>query len=1014
MANTDVKIEIYKKAEIQGTLDMYAKTKFPLALNYGIKNIKNITETTGSYSKTIKIPATKNNNKVLKNIGYDNVINYQSLLDNSIQCRVSQNTNVIIIGSLQVKSIITSERIEEYQVTILGSNITWGKVFAEEFMCDISSNFDNGQLRTWSNGLWKSINDNTNYPFNNSVFSLPVICWGEWAKESYTASPLGYIKKMDLGEVRPAFFIKNLLHDYFNKAGYTLESNFIDNTDFRKLIIPTKKSDWHKENPALIDRAEVLSTFEFVDRNVIPFPNQSASKPIARYISKLYEGKGYNYIVPFDNEIKDNLNVQDIAIHNTYFNSAGTGFSGGTYNGDGFSYFDGRTNTANPSGTLATTHKFTAPTKSTYRFKVELSIARQEYSKVRTEIHLYKSCKDLWLGEQQFTNQDFFDHPTRNDLYGGIMLNTNTPGSNPNALFLNNEPIILASQVNDSNLGNTLGFLDTQYNQSNPVTPFTWEHYNYELVDLDTGDVDLESGDIVLVYQTNEFYSPWINATRGKSYLLCQKTPKFFGGFNIINNFPTGQKIEIRPSKFEATRNGMVAYGDDIEIGFYLPCDTAKIDLVKAITGMFNLYWNTDELGKKVFCEPYNDFYKDRGDAINMTDLVDYTKPMSTTFVLDDLKKQLYFKYAKDSSDGYVDEIEKSLEQEFHSLEIDMQDGFVDEVQVLGNEITAPTYMIKDWELTYDDADSPRIPLIVGEYVEDISHSTKPPPLESHHMRILAYEGMKPFNAIGWGSWYWSVNGGVVSEYPSASTYHDTDTSYLNLDYDDRATPGLYNTYWANFINNISSSPRIKSVFMNLSAKQISQLDLSKPIYLEDYGKGNGGYWIIQRIVDYKPTENDSTKVELLQYSNAEITLVKKRRITIPNEGKIRDITEISKGNKIRTNDGYKNEGLILRGNNSSPRNNGNVLLGNHLVTKKQNQILLGQFNKEDNDALLIIGGGTSETDRHNVLTVSSDGTVHLGENGGGGGMVTKDDNGNIVDLYTEEKNDTIIKVIKG
>lgn len=1012
MATTDVKIEIYKEGEINGTLDMYAKTKFPLALNYGIKNIKNISETTGSYSKTIKIPATKNNNKVLKNIGFDNIIDYESLLDNSIQCRVSQNSNVLIVGSLQVKSIITAERIEEYQVTILGSNITWGKVFADEFMCEVSDNYDNGQIRTWSNGLWKSINDNTNYPFNNSVFSLPVICWGEWSKESYTASPLGYIKKMDLSEVRPAFFIKNLLHDYFNKAGYTLESNFIDNTDFRKLIIPTKKSDWHKENPALIERAEVKADFHFVDRPLLPYNQQVGGKVMGRYISKLYEGKGYEYIVPFDRELKDNLNVQDIAIHNTYFNTSGTGFNGGTYNGDGFTYFDGRTFSYNPNGTLATTHKFTAPTKSTYRFKVELSIARQEYSEVRTEIHLYKSCKNLWLGQTQFTNQDFYDHPTRNDLYGKHMLNTNTPGSNPNAMFLNDEPIILASQVNDSFIPNsTLGQLDADLNNTNSVSPFTWEHYKYETVDLDTGDVELESGDVVLVYQTNQFSSPWINSTRAKSYLLCIKTPKYFGGFNIIENYPS---TNIRPSKFEATRSGKVAYGDDIAIGFYLPCDIAKIDLVKAITGMFNLYWNTDELAKKVFCEPYNTFYKDRTKAINMTDLIDFSKPMTTSFILDDLKKQLYFKYAKDSSDGYVDEIEKSLEQEFHSLEVDMQDGFVDEVQVLGNEITAPTYMIKDWELTFDDTDSPRIPLIVGEYVEDISHSTKPPPIESHHMRILAYEGMKEFNAIGWGSWYWSVNGGAVSEYPSASTYHDTDTSYLNLDYDDRATPGLYNTYWANFINNISSSPRIKSVFMNLSAKQISQLDLSRPIYLEDYGKGNGGYWIIQKIQDYKPTENESTKVELLKYGNAEVKLIKKNRITLPDEGKIRDITEISKGNKINVKNGYRNEGLILRGNNNSPRNNGNVILGNHLNTRRQNQVLLGQYNKQDNDALLIIGGGTSETDRRNVLTVSSDGVVHMGENGGGSGMVTKDDNGNIVDLYTEEKNETIIKVIKG
>jgi hypothetical protein len=104
---------------------------------------------------------------------------------------------------------------------------------------------------------------------------------------------------------------------------------------------------------------------------------------------------------------------------------------------------------------------------------------------------------------------------------------------------------------------------------------------------------------------------------------------------------------------------------------------------------------------------------------------------------------------------------------------------------------------------------------------------------------------------------------------------------------------------------------------------------------------------------------------------------------------------------------------LVLRGNNDSPSENGNILLGSNLTTQKQNQIILGQYNKKDDDAILVIGGGTSDNDRRNVLVVDSSGAVHLGENGGGSGMVTKDDNGNIIDLYTEDK-ETVNKVIKG
>ena len=60
MINGDVKIELFKINEVTGTLDLYDKTEYPLALNFGIKNIININDTTGTYSKTLKIPATKN------------------------------------------------------------------------------------------------------------------------------------------------------------------------------------------------------------------------------------------------------------------------------------------------------------------------------------------------------------------------------------------------------------------------------------------------------------------------------------------------------------------------------------------------------------------------------------------------------------------------------------------------------------------------------------------------------------------------------------------------------------------------------------------------------------------------------------------------------------------------------------------------------------------------------------------------------------------------------------------
>lgn len=996
MIDGDVKIEIYKKeAGIQGTLDLYNTTNFPLALNYGIKNIINIGETTGTYSKTLKIPATKNNNKVLKNIGYDGTVNFVSLLDNSVQCRVSLNNNILLVGSLQVKSITTFEKITEYSITILGTNITWSKIFAEEYMCEVSEDFDNGTIHTWSNSFWKDVNLN-----GNDAFCMPVICWGEWKKDKFISSN-NYHKKIDLSDTRPAYFVENLIKNWFAKAGYKLESNFFTSDFFKKLIIPTTLIDWQRDNELGHATKEVRA--EWTGINLRTQPNNEPFNPFARWIRRytfIWEKEpwqsGVNQLLPFDLETKDLGNDQKLAEHDYPYIQ--TGFETFPLR-EGHEYDEGLNNT-DP----APYHSWTCPREADYEIRADISVGRMHQSEVYAAILV---IRDFPINDNpSYYTQ--FTHPATmqnsDPMFRALTLSNNK----------RQEPDVIASGVLNDDLGHLIG-QDSIYTQ--------FKHIEYQRLSLNSGSVRLQAGDEVVVYITN-LESTQFLANRGRAQMcwaLCEDTPEIVGIDQHsrtlkINNFPASGKLE--KTTFEVDRVGGVAYGDKIKMSNFLPCDVPKLDLIKALTGMFNLYWDTNELKKTVTVEPYNDFYKDRIEAIDWSSKLDMFKPQQTRFILDDIRKELYFKYAKDSGDGYVDEIEKELEQEWHSEKIVMQDGFIDDIQEEGNEITAPTYMFEEWEFTKNDTNLVRIPLIISEYIEDVSHSTKPEPMESHHMRILAYEGMQNLAGTNtvWSSWDWNnANGGYTNLYPSASTFHDTDITFANLDYGDRAVPGLYNTYWAKFINKVSDSPRIKTVYMHLEARDISQLDMQKPIFIKDNGMANGNYWILHRVIDYKPSAQGSTKVELLQYSDASTQVQTRKRRVIPTEGKTNLITD----DRIRTkdgkyNDGYKHEDLILRGNNRTIRNNGNVILGSNLTTRKQNQIILGQYNIQDDDALFILGGGTSETDRRNVLVVDSNGTLHLGENGGGANMVTKDDNGNIIDLYTETDNEVIIKVIKG
>ena len=58
----------------------------------------------------------------------------------------------------------------------------------------------------------------------------------------------------------------------------------------------------------------------------------------------------------------------------------------------------------------------------------------------------------------------------------------------------------------------------------------------------------------------------------------------------------------------------------------------------------------------------------------------------------------------------------------------------------------------------------------------------------------------------------------------------------------------------------LKSNPRIRTAQINLHIKDILNLDMRKLVYLD------GSWWRINKIVDFSPAKNETTKVELIQW----------------------------------------------------------------------------------------------------------------------------------------------------
>ena len=228
---------------VTGILDVNQVTDFPLALTYSIKDVQDPQSSKGSFSKTFQIPATGNNNKILKNLYSDSLYNsYQYIEDQDAQ--IFMDGMVVLSGKFQIKGTLYEGVPQSYECVVFGDNFQWVNALSELNLCDIdftAGNFfpdaptfialNHEEIQeTWEFGLaGETISgDQTHVVF-------PLINKGKWNyTEPYTFNPVVTPSDLD-----PAFYLYNMLKCIFGAHGYTLESKFIDSDWFKRLITLT-------------------------------------------------------------------------------------------------------------------------------------------------------------------------------------------------------------------------------------------------------------------------------------------------------------------------------------------------------------------------------------------------------------------------------------------------------------------------------------------------------------------------------------------------------------------------------------------------------------------------------------------------------------------------------------------------------------------------------------------------------------------------------------------------------
>ena len=845
---------------VVGTLDVTSHSEFPLSLTFAIADIKDINARKGSFSKTFKIPATKNNNQLYKSIYLVKSTTTNNLL-NKKPCRILINNLYSIQGLLELTSVGGYENPQYYSCVFFGNNISWASDIGENLLKDLGTDGDGWDNlkgtdtgkdlivnKTGITSTW--VQDNAehkdgNLTTNNIPVVYPIVSYGDFnpsgddktiqllnssfEETGFGVNKLGYYgfnsSGFDYGnpepvvDWRPCLWVYDVFHSIFNAVGYTIESTFIESNDFKKLLFA--------------------------------LPNFKYNNTQDRYLLYGFESRFKNLGSTTNARIPDFTNSQN--------------------------YFD-INQTGSPNTELTQVDLVNITAASGYTKDTDLNdgglggsgtYAFPEYGRYDIELENFGYWYD-----------DVIDNSASdagvNIISSSLQIQLQTVGeSSWNTI---QEALIDTElTVHSFDLPNRF---PNEGERKFPSLKFNRYFNKRDKIRLRLKNVFKHSGGSSAGFKLYLF---------GSSDIDAKDDASFDGKYNI---------------KFNPE---FVEYGQTYDIKNVINKNYKQLDFIKGVAHAFNLQFTTDEFSKKIHIEPFNNFYKSLYEAVDWTYKVDKSQEIKDVFVKDTFKRDIIFKYKTDSKDAKVEQrgndyFEKILDE--YPYKETLSNEFERGQSIFENPFFAGTFNAKDKDSGRVPVDPPYIACLWQEKEDGgfISPNDFARPNKGYDFlpRLLYWKKYSPdFTSSPTSICYKFatvqtfsssikaikaadtnvISSGTLSEiYPQATSINREDInsmllSYGNVyvtDYDDVnnsysdavIVKGLYQTYYEKMIDMLKENPRVRTLSLNLKIKDIVNLDFRKLVYID------GDYWRINKIKDFNPLTNTTTKVELIQWIN--------------------------------------------------------------------------------------------------------------------------------------------------
>jgi len=852
-------------ASVLGQLDVTSHSDFPMALTFTIADIRNITARKGSFSKTFKIPATKNNNQIYKSVYLANSYTTNNITSKK-NCRIMFNNLYSLSGLLQLSAVGSFENPEYYSCVFFGDNMSWATALGEKLLKDLGTDGDgwtsiNGKTNSGVNlqinkesisGTWD--NDDAEYKTRSTTTAsetamvYPVTSYGDFNssgedftlqlldsfytyRRDFTGSPVGANKTGYFGfndnnatygtpepvvDWRPCIWVYDIIKQIFIEAGYRIESNFIESETFKKLLF-------------------ALPNFK-------------------------YNNADYRFDL-YSLNIRYNLNQTSTSSRLVNLSSLGTTMNGGTY----VTVYNQKIDLSSPSGFNKELDGSSAFNLSTDAFTVA------EYGKYN--INLSNYC----IHFSNFSNSNSGSYPNLQIEIRYVRMNVR---------------VKTAGQSVFTTIGYAEGAVDHAINCS---TGNSGSSVNLTM--------ELENLELSHYFNKNDQVQVWLE-------IQAKSTVNSFSTGTITGNYELFAEKNISSGHTHDGRYGFsidpvnAAYGQTFNLKDVINKEYKQLDFVKGVAHAFNLQFTTNESNKSVNIEPFDSFYKPLAESLDWTYLLDRSQEKTDKWVEQSLTTDIIFKYKTDSNDKKVEQrgndYFKEILDEYPYFET-LSDKFEKGTTIYENPFFAGTFNAKDLDSVILETDPPYIGCLWGDKEDGTNTSPndweRPVQGNNFQPRLLYWKRYSPNGydltpkRASIQNWVGNtqsliansnqpITTAVLSKiYPQATTVNRDDSAspiltYGNVwvrDYTETTTAlgtyteyaigkGLFDTYYRGMIEMIKYNPRIRLVYVNLKIKEIANLDMTRLIYID------GVYWRINKIIDFMPHQNKTTKVELIEW----------------------------------------------------------------------------------------------------------------------------------------------------